>query len=145
MPPRPSARTLSACPAVPDKGTKTGTDLARCDTYRGTWRALILWGLPALVAGGALVAASWNKGLLWLAGAAFAVMGLACLINAARCRRLHCFITGPYYFLLALGAWIGFFYDPIGEYHSTLWLLLALAASPLFIWLPERLARRKYW
>ena len=29
-------------------------------------------------------------------------MGIACLVNAARCRRLHCFLTGPFFLLLAV-------------------------------------------
>jgi len=34
--------------------------------------------------------------------AALSVMGTACIANALRCRRLHCYLTGP--FLLAMAA-----------------------------------------
>ena len=29
-------------------------------------------------------------------------MGAACLYNARKCGRLHCFITGPYFLILAV-------------------------------------------
>ncbi len=37
--------------------------------------------------------------VLWPALLAF--MAAACLVNARRCGRLHCFITGPFFLLLA--------------------------------------------
>jgi hypothetical protein len=38
--------------------------------------------------------AVWPLALLW--------MGVACLWNAARCGRVHCYFTGPFFLLLAL-------------------------------------------
>ena len=32
---------------------------------------------------------------------AFAVMGIACVVNAVRCGRVHCHFTGPFLLLLA--------------------------------------------
>ena len=92
----------------------------------------------------ALVLADRRPALFLAASAALLVMGGACLVNAARCRRLHCYITGPYFLMLALGALLAYGFAPNGEYHSRLWLLLALGVTPLLIWLPERLAGRKY-
>lgn len=37
---------------------------------------------------------------MWIAG--LGVAGTLCLVNAARCRRLHCYITGPVCLLGAL-------------------------------------------
>ena len=39
------------------------------------------------------VASTWAVG--------FAVMGTACLVNALRCRRVHCWFTGPWFLLAA--------------------------------------------
>jgi hypothetical protein len=39
---------------------------------------------------------------MWLWAPALLAAGTACLINAARCGRLHCYFTGPL-FLLAAG------------------------------------------
>ena len=33
---------------------------------------------------------------------AFAVMGAGCLANAARCGRIHCYVTGPLFLLAAI-------------------------------------------
>jgi hypothetical protein len=33
---------------------------------------------------------------------ALAIMGTACLANAVRCGRVHCYVTGPFFLLLAL-------------------------------------------
>lgn len=40
--------------------------------------------------------------VLWIS--AFLVMGVACLANAARCGRVHCYVTGP--LLLAAAAYV---------------------------------------
>ncbi len=38
--------------------------------------------------------------LLWTP--AFIVAGAACVVNAAQCGRVHCYITGPLYLLAAV-------------------------------------------
>ena len=60
--------------------------------------AILLWCLPVV----ALVVGSyWRKAALWLWIPAFLVMGVACLANAARCGRVHCYVTGPFSLLAA--------------------------------------------
>lgn len=61
--------------------------------------AWLLWYLPIglLIAGG-----TWQRGLAWVWMAAFAVMGTSCAVNAMRCRRLHCYVTGPLFILAAI-------------------------------------------
>jgi hypothetical protein len=51
-----------------------------------------------LVVAGALIPAA--RAALWIPS--FAVMGLACVINARRCGRLHCHVTGPLFLLGAI-------------------------------------------
>ena len=58
-----------------------------------------LWYLPAIVV---LIGLAWHQGRSWLWLPAFSVMGVACLANAARCGRLHCYVTGPVFLLTAL-------------------------------------------
>jgi hypothetical protein len=68
------------------------------DLARG-WSALLLWGVPVI----ALVVGSYFPRVrlaLWLP--ALLVMGAACLRNAARCGRVHCYVTGPLSLLAAL-------------------------------------------
>lgn len=64
----------------------------------GTNIAWTVWYLP-----GALLAVGlfWSEARVWLWTPALAVAGVACVVNAARCGRLHCYATGP---LCLLGA-----------------------------------------
>ena len=82
-------------------------DLVAGKTY---W---LLWGVPlAVVLAGTGTTAS-VRAVLWTG--AFVVMGSACVANAARCGRLHCFITGPLFLLAALAsALVGLDVLPLG-------------------------------
>src|SRR6266516_357709 len=74
----------------------------RRDLISGTSTQVLLWRLPAA----AIVASSLLKDSPLKAGiwtAAFGQTGIACLLNASRCGRLHCYFTGPL-FLLGGGA-----------------------------------------
>ena len=65
----------------------------------GGWWALVLWCVPtALVFLGALLPGV--RAALWIPS--FAIMGVACLVNARGCGRLHCFVTGPLFLLASL-------------------------------------------
>ncbi len=61
--------------------------------------AILLWYLPAFAL---IVGLNWAAARVWLWIPAFLVMGVACLVNAAGCGRLHCFVTGPVYLLAAI-------------------------------------------
>src|SRR5258708_25178722 len=75
-------------------------------TGRGDWARgtsfLLIWCLPIAILllsawmGGRFQIIAWPTLLTW--------MGAACLLNARRCQRLHCFLTGPYFLLLALSS-----------------------------------------
>ena len=59
----------------------------------------ILFGLPVIA-----IVASERIGVGWRTGVwvvALGIMGVACIVNAARCGRMHCYLTGP--FFLAMG------------------------------------------
>jgi hypothetical protein len=60
--------------------------------------AFFLWGFPALCL---LAGLLWPEGRVWLWTPALIVAGTACLLNAARCGRLHCYFTGPLFLLAA--------------------------------------------
>jgi hypothetical protein len=40
------------------------------------------------------------RALLWIPS--FALMGIACLVNARGCGRLHCFVTGPLFLIASV-------------------------------------------
>jgi hypothetical protein len=47
---------------------------------------------------------------------ALSTMGIACLLNARRCGRVHCYATGPFFLLMALATLVyGFGWLPIGR------------------------------
>jgi len=67
----------------------------------GLW----LWGLPA---GLLILGVLWGNARAPLWSVAFLVGGAACVANAARCGRAHCYLTGPLYLVLsAVSALIG--------------------------------------
>ncbi len=65
----------------------------------GGWWAFVFWCVPTgLVLIGAAMPAL--RAPLWIPS--FAIMGVACLVNAGGCGRLHCFVTGPLFLIASL-------------------------------------------
>lgn len=71
---------------------------AKYDWAANKFAYAVAWGFPSLL----VVAGFWLEPALMTIVWSFAVvwMGIACLINAARCGRTHCRYTGPYYLSL---------------------------------------------
>jgi hypothetical protein len=69
---------------------------------------------------------------------ALAVMGVACVTNAFRCRRTHCYITGPFFLLMALISLLyGLRILPLGRNAWDLIGLVVLVGAIAFCCLPE--------
>lgn len=107
------------------------------DWVTGVRSYSIAWGIPtlALVVGIALPppvrTAVWSTALVW--------MGVACILNAIRCGRLHCFLTGPFFLLMAfIVPAHGFGYLSLGP-NGWWWLGLTLivVGGGLLWYLPE--------
>ncbi len=99
-------------------------------------RAALVWGLPvALLFLASPLAAFW-KTIVWTT--AIGWMGAACLVNASRCGRRHCFITGPFFLLIALLAALhGSGAAPLGP-NGWRWLGAALlGGGAALIFLPD--------
>lgn len=64
--------------------------------------ACALFCLPAvaIVATGSNRVNSGWRTAIW--AAALSAIGIACLANAIRCRRVHCYITGPFFLMMAV-------------------------------------------
>ena len=64
----------------------------------------MLYWLPAIaiVAVGPMAISSGWRAVIWTL--ALATMGTACIVNALRCRRVHCYLTGPFFLLMGLVA-----------------------------------------
>ena len=72
------------------------------DILSSWWSVFILYWLPAIaivVAGAPAISSGWRT-VVWTV--ALATMGVACIVNALRCGRVHCYLTGPFFLLMAL-------------------------------------------
>ena len=105
---------------------------------RGT--TILVYGTPTL----AIVVTSGQgvveplRTIVWTLG--FTVMGLACVLNAVRCGRVHCYFTGPFLLLLAAASLLhGLRVVSLGP-NGWSWLgLVAIVGTVLFLTVPERL------
>jgi len=61
---------------------------------------ILLWVVPIVILVVTAGFGGWYAAFTW--PPLLVLMGAACLVNARRCGRLHCFITGPFFLLLAL-------------------------------------------
>lgn len=102
--------------------------------------SFVLYCLPviAIVASGfAHVSQAWRTGV-WTA--ALGIMGGACIVNAARCKRTHCYLTGPFFLLMALGALLyGMGVIPLGANGWNLIGMTTLIGAIVLCCLPEML------
>ena len=85
--------------------------------------------------GGRYLVVVWPTLLTW--------MGAACLLNARRCHRLHCYLTGPYFLLLALTAMLyGLDVVPLGSHGWTYLSVALVVGGPFLVYVPERVFGR---
>jgi hypothetical protein len=68
-------------------------------------------------------------------------MGVGCLANAVRCRRIHCYVTGPVFLLAAVFAALSAF--GIVQLHPNLFLLVVFGAY--FLALCAEIPLGRYW
>src|SRR5215470_16309619 len=83
----------------PDTTTCKSQDILSSRGY-----VFVLYWLPTLaivVAGAVPLSIRW-RAVVWTV--ALATMGAACLVNAFHCGRVHCYLTGPFFLLMALVA-----------------------------------------
>ena len=106
------------------------------DWTRSRKGELLGWGLPVavMVAAGVfdVQAALWPAALLW--------MGVACLVNARRCGRRHCFFTGPFFLAMAaMALLLGLEIVSLGG-NGWEWIGVGtLAGAVILYYVPERL------
>lgn len=75
-----------------------------CDTNRTDLacgaRALFVWWIPTAILLAAAFSISSSLVVIW--PVVLTWMGGACLVNARRCGRRHCYVTGPFFLALAI-------------------------------------------
>jgi peptidoglycan/LPS O-acetylase OafA/YrhL len=121
----------------PDTDT---TDCKSRDLLSSPWGALLVFCLPAI----AIVVTSRAsfgttlRTIVWTI--ALGTMGIACLVNVIRCRRVHCYATGPFFLLMALVTFLyGIGVVPLGRNGWGLIGLTLLAGAIVLCCLPEAL------
>lgn len=97
----------------------------------GSRMAWLAWRLPNLLV---LLGIFWSEGRVWLWLPAFLVAGVACLANAARCGRRHCYFTGPVY-LLGAAATLLTGLGALSLHWS--WILIGVVAGGILGYVPE--------
>lgn len=113
--------------------------VAKKDWVSDSRTYFLAWGIPTLALVVGIFLDPRSGAILW--GVALIWMGLACILNALRCRRLHCFLTGPFFLLMAVASLLhGFRVVWLGA-NGLLWLALALivVGGGLFWYVPERI------
>ncbi len=94
--------------------------------------AWLLWGVPAAVLILGSLVSPLPRMLLWTP--AFAVAGVACVVNAAHCGRVHCYVTGPLYLLAAIATLLaGMEFVPL----RSSWIGGAVVGGTILAYVPE--------
>jgi hypothetical protein len=72
------------------------------DILSSPWPAFAWFWLPGIA-----IAITWNSGfgsgwrtVVWTV--ALIILGAACIANAIRCGRIHCYLTGPFFLVMAV-------------------------------------------
>jgi hypothetical protein len=102
--------------------------------------SFLVWKLPAIVLCVSLVLPIGNVGTTAIWVASLGVLGGACVLNAVRCRRLHCFLTGPFFLIMALASLVhGFGIVSLGS-GGFYWLGAVTGVGAfVLLYLPERI------
>jgi hypothetical protein len=104
----------------------TGSEGCSQNDLLGRKTAWLFWYLPILFV---IVGSSWSHGRVWLWIPAFLAMSIGCLANAARCGRIHCYVTAPLFLLAAVFVALSAF--GVVVLHSGLFLLVVFGACCL--------------
>lgn len=125
-----------------DAEHSVGSDSSCMKATRADWasglRGCLTWGIPAVVL---IISPLQDFVIVW--PIVLTVMGLACLLNARRCGRIHCYVTGPFFLLLALvGLLHGLDVMPLGARGWSKLSIALVVGSVIFICVPEWLFGR---
>ncbi len=96
----------------------------------------VAWGLPIAALVGASLFDPLARTLIW--AVALVWMGVACLANARRCGRTHCYFTGPFFLIMTVPVLLhGFEILPLGA-QGWRWLGATISVGGVALWLlPE--------
>lgn len=124
----------------PDSATRKSRDI-----LSRPLGAFLVFCLPAaamIVAGGSWFADGW-RAVIWTV--ALSAMGIGCVVNAVRCKRVHCYLTGPFFLLMAVVTVLyGLGVVPLGRHGWSVIGAAVVVGAIVLCCLPETLYGR-YW
>jgi hypothetical protein len=116
---------------------ETGNDWVRRPGMGFVW-----WCLPLGVGVTANFIALSARSIAFVWAVMFAWMGTGCILNALRCHRLHCYISGPVFFLGAVAlALFAAVVAPLGA-HSLNNIVGITLCAVLLSFVPEMIWRK---
>ena len=69
-----------------------------------------------------------------------AVLGAACSVNAARCHRVHCYVTGPFFLIMAAVTLLyGSGVLQLGTRGWSAISLVVVIGAAVLCWVPEKI------
>jgi uncharacterized membrane protein HdeD (DUF308 family) len=109
------------------------------------WVSFAVFWLPAtaiVICGSSWVTSGWRTAVWTIA---VAVMGAACIVNARRCARVHCYLTGPFFLVMAVATLLyGLGVLPLGRHGWNLIGVILLVGAIALCCLPEMILGQ-YW
>ncbi len=125
--------------------TQEALDVQVEDLTNSPLSSFLFWKLPAVVMVGVALLDVGSRGQALVWAPSLAIFGAGCLANALRCRRVHCYFTGPFFFLMAAVSLLhGIGVLPLGEEGWTWIELVTLIGAIALVYLPE-LTWGRYW
>ena len=112
------------------------------DWVRRRGMGLVWWYLPLSVCVATTYLASSTRGIALVWMVSFVWMGTGCILNARRCHRLHCYISGPAFFLGAAALVLLATGIALSGPHSLINIVSITLAVALLSFVPEMIWRR---
>jgi hypothetical protein len=117
--------------------------LYESDLASSCTRTVLFWGPGVVLITATANLGSWERTIGWTAGLLW--LAAFCFWNVARCHRVHCFFTGPFFLLMAVATLL------VGSGMLSLgretWQILAdvITIGGVGLWLLPELFWGRYW
>ncbi len=108
------------------------------DFTTGPLSSFLFWKFPTVLMVGVAIfdVGPRIQALVWVP--CLAVFAFGCIANAARCRRVHCFFTGPFFLVMSVVSLLhGFGFVSLGDSGWSWVELITIAGGLALVYLPE--------
>lgn len=113
-------------------------DVNESDLLGSRLTCWLLWRVPQITFVAGFFVAPTLRTLMW--PASLGTVGAACLANATRCGRVHCYFTGPFYVAMAaVSLAYGLDRLPLGAHGWEIIAVVVLVGGLILSYVPERI------